>query len=165
MSTLTFSNLATHIPYNADIISWSDASIQARVPSLATVGTYEVKVFKSSNVSGVVTVLQSNPTGFQVTAASGNDIATIYPNPFNPNSEVVNIGYTLPTGATNVDAIIYDMTARLVKQADVSGVSQTTWDGKDQNNRVVGDGVYLLRIVNRDNKSLIAKGKILVVKH
>jgi flagellar hook assembly protein FlgD len=163
MSTLVFTNLTTNVPYNAEIISWSDAAIQARVPRLASIGTYEVRVNKLSTTSGVVTVLTSNPAGFQVTSLGG-DSATIYPNPFNPNKEVVNIGYTTPAGATNIGVYIFDMTARQVSKT-VIGASQTTWDGKDQNGQLVGDGVYLLRVINEDTKSLIAKGKILVVKH
>lgn len=164
MSTLTFTNTVTNVLYQASVISWSDTMIQAQVPQLATIGTYEVMVNKMAVSQGVVTVQQSNQSVFQVTAQSGG-LATIYPNPFNPNSQVVNIIFTQPAGATNIGVYYYDMTARLVKKDMLYSVSQTTWDGKNQNGAVVGDGVYLLRIVNEDTKSLIAKGKILVVKH
>jgi hypothetical protein len=163
MSTLIFTNVVTNVSYPASIISWSDTAIQARVPQ-ATVGTYNVMVNKLAASAGVVSIQQSNKLAFQVTSLSG-ELAKVYPNPFDPiHQPPVNIVFTPPAGVTNIGVYIYDMTARLVSKTSISA-SQTTWDGRDQNGQLVGDGVYLLRVVNEDTKSLIAKGKILVVKH
>ena len=165
MSTLNFTNNSTGTSYPAtNIISWTDTSITARVPSLAPVGTYEVVVNKLASSQGVVTVQQSNQQPFQVTS-SGIDTVKAYPNPFDPNHEIVNLVFNPPAGTANVGVYIYDMTARLVSHTPVGTATQTTWNGKDQSGYTVGDGAYLVRVVNEDTKSLIAKGKILVVKH
>ena len=129
-----------------------------------------------SIVAGNVRAAQSNDVDFRVTAGtSSTGNATIYPNPFNPLEESIpatrasqlsgahaTIAYSA-TGVTNVGIYIYDSTARLVYREITTG-SQVTWDGTDMNGKHVADGLYLLRVVNEDNKSLIAKGKILVIK-
>jgi hypothetical protein len=162
-SSLLFNNAGNNVAYPAQIISWNDTEIEAIVPQTAPIGGYNVVVNRLSIVSGVVTALQSNPAAFQVTN-SGVETAHIYPNPFDPNHEVVNIVFTQPSGAANLGVYIYDMTARRVAKQMISS-GQTTWDGKELNTgTVVADGAYLLRVINEDTKTLIAKGKILVVK-
>lgn len=164
-SYLAFQNIVSNVSYNAEIVSWSDSLIVAVIPRLAAAGTYEVKATRVAVVAGAVTAQESNTTGFQVTSAvAGGDIATIYPNPFNPNAQVVTIAVSNPTGATNLGVYIFDMTAHQVAKQALSGTNQTTWDGKDLNGALVGDGAYILRVINEDTKTLIARGKILVVK-
>jgi flagellar hook assembly protein FlgD len=51
----------------------------------------------------------------------------------------------------------------LVYHASASG-SEVNWNGRDDQGNLVGDGLYLVRIVNEESKSLIAKGKVLVIK-
>ena len=58
---------------------------------------------------------------------------------------------------------VYDITARIVYHEVVSE-NQITWNGRDNEDNLVADGVYLLRVVNEETKSLIAKAKILVIK-
>jgi hypothetical protein len=167
-SYLSFENLSSRISYNAEIISWSDTAIEAVVPRLAAAGTYEVKVTRVAIIAGTVTAMQSNPSSFLITAAAaGGDIVNVRPNPFNPNTETVLMPVTNTYGATNVGYYIFDMTARLVYKHVVTASGTTasdTWDGKDLTQVLVGDGAYILRVINEDTKSLIARGKILVVK-
>jgi hypothetical protein len=151
----------TTVP-STSIIKWSDTSIEAIVPSL-TEGSYTIKVHVPSKGSAVDGNDDSS-VGFQVTSVPpGPGIATIYPNPFNPNAQVVTIAITDAGGATNIGYYIFDMTAHQVAR-QVLGTAQTTWDGKDMNNQVVGDGAFILRVINEDTKTLLARGKILVVK-
>ena len=57
------------------------------------------------------------------------------------------------------------MTAQIVYKRVIAATStQITWNGSDLYNSIVGDGVYILRVINEDTKTLLAKGKILVVK-
>jgi hypothetical protein len=164
-SYLSFENLTSRVSYNAEIVSWSDTAIAAIVPRLATAGTYEVKVTRVAIVAGTVNAMQSNPAGFVITSVPpGPDIATVYPNPFDPNSQTVLIIVTNPGVATNLGFYIFDMTAHQVYRQVVTGTNQTTWSGIDQNNATVGDGAYILRVINEDTKTLVARGKILVVK-
>jgi flagellar hook assembly protein FlgD len=55
------------------------------------------------------------------------------------------------------------MTGRQVYHDTTSKV-QIAWNGRDADGNIVADGLYLLRVVNEDTKSLIAKGRILVIK-
>ena len=163
-SLLNFNNLTTNVSYQAVITKWSDTTIEAIVPTLAPKGNYEIKVVKIPSGSGPVTALESNPSLFTVTSNStGADVAIIYPNPFNAGNEVVNISTTNTGGVTNFGFYIFDMTAQLVyKEVKPSG--GTTWTGIDQYSKLVGDGAYLVRIINEDTKTMLAKGKILVIK-
>ena len=164
-SRLDFTNLSTNVTYHANIIRWSDTTIEANVP-LAPIGDYTIKVIQIRGGSGPVTALESNPASFLVTFNPTPGIATISPNPFNAGKESVSINVASSVGGATIDNIgyyIFDMTAQLVHK-EVTSSTQTTWNGLDQNNAVVGDGAYILRVINEDSKSLIAKGKILVIK-
>ncbi|MEA3493671.1 MAG: IPT/TIG domain-containing protein [Candidatus Margulisiibacteriota bacterium] len=167
-SVLVFENNTTHTSYQCDVLSWSDTSIEAIVPRLAPAGDYTLKVIRLAIAQGTIQAYESNPAAFKVTSGSsstGN--ATIYPNPFNPRSadpthNTATIGYN--TNATVIGIYIYDATARLAYHQTTSDQVSTTWDGKDMNGNHVADGLYILRVVNEENKSLISKGKILVIK-
>jgi Putative Ig domain/IPT/TIG domain/Carbohydrate binding domain (family 11) len=167
-SLLIFENNETHTTYQCDVISWSDTSIEAIVPRLAPKGGYTLKVIRIAVAQGTIQAYESNPAGFEVTSGSSSTgSATIYPNPFSPNStnpshNVTTIAYDA-TGVTNIGIYIYDMTARLVYH-QITNAGQTTWDGTDMGGSNVSDGLYILRVVNEENKSLISKGKILVIK-
>jgi hypothetical protein len=164
-SMVNFDNLSTNVSYQAQVLSWSDTAIEAIVPTLATIGSYEVKVISIPSGSGPVTAQESNPANFQVTALSGGS-ATMYPNPFNAGKETIHISVADTMGATNIGFYIFDMTARLVyKQVvPVAIANYIDWDGRDMSSMLVGDGAYLVRIINEDSKTLLAKGKLLVVK-
>lgn len=167
-SVLIFENDETNTSYQCDILSWSDTSIEAIVPRLAPAGDYTLKVIRIAIAQGTIQAYESNPAAFRVTAGSsstGN--AAIRPNPFNPRSadpthNTATIGYS--TNATVIGIYIYDSTARLAYHQTTSDQVSTTWDGRDMNGNHVADGLYILRVVNEENKGLIAKGKILVIK-
>jgi len=162
-SALLFENTDTKAAFVAKVEKWGNGEIQAVVPELAGVGTYDVRVIKIAISAGTLNAQESNNEIFKITAnAAAVGTVNIYPNPFNPNAETVNFAYN-PGSAANVGIYIYDMTAKQIyKQVD-SG-STATWNGKDDWGKMSGDGAYLLRVVNEDNKQLIAKGKILVIK-
>jgi hypothetical protein len=173
-SLLVFENRNTGITYSVKILSWSDTEIEAIVPRVAPAGNYQLKVIKLEiTAAGNMRAQESNPESFIVTGATppgGN--AVIFPNPFNPlATELAASGMSAnqatiafdANGAPNIGIYIYDATARLVYQG-VTTDTQITWDGRDNGGSIVADGIYLLRVVNADTKSLIAKGKILVIK-
>ncbi|MBN2057232.1 MAG: IPT/TIG domain-containing protein [Candidatus Saganbacteria bacterium] len=176
-SILVFENNSSGTNYQVDILSWSDTSIEAIVPRLAPTGDYTLKVLKLAISAGTLTAQESNPETFQVTAASSSTgKATVYPNPFNPletsvpasrasgmSAATATIAYDA-TGVASVGIYIYDSTARLVYHAMTTDQTQISWDGTDMHGNHVADGVYLLRVVNEEAKTTIAKAKILVVK-
>jgi hypothetical protein len=138
------------------------------VPVKANAGAYNVRVIKVAILANTLNAQESNNQNFKVTApAPADGVVVSYPNPFNPLSSdpIMNkamLTYNKGT-ATNIGIYIYDMTAKLIYK-DLVSASQTTWDGKDTWSNFVSNGAYLVRVVNEDNKSLIAKGKVMVIK-
>lgn len=102
--------------------------------------------------------------------AKGKSIGTsesfAFPNPFNPRSEVVRIKYNL-SRSSNVTLRIMDFGMNLVKTVlqnapRVSNPEQLDyWDGKDENGKVVPNGVYFYRLDIDGNDALF--GKIIVL--
>jgi Putative Ig domain/IPT/TIG domain len=164
-SLICFINKTTLANFTSvNTVKWSDTTIEAIVPSLAS-GLYDVKVLYVQNAGGVLQEYDSNPAGFQITGSFGFGSAATYPSPFNPGAESVTIAVADPGGAANLGFYVFDRTARLVFKQVLAGVNQTSWNGLDQNGNIVGDGAYLVRIVNEDTKALLAKGKLLAIKH
>jgi hypothetical protein len=173
-SRLAFeSNAQDNVTYPMTVLSWSDTLIEAIVPRLAPKGSYTLKVIKMSISQGTLRALESNPKGFQVTSSSpSGGSAIIFPNPFNPlaigltssglAANAVNIAYDA-SGIANIGIYVYDSTGRQVYH-NITSLGQITWNGRDADGNIVADGLYLLRVVNEDTKSLIAKGRILVIK-
>ena len=145
------------------ITAWSPSgdSITMRIPSM-TNGSKNVKVVRASDLR------ESNTVTFEVTGATATDSLTnAYPNPFNPlGGEVTRIVFS-PGSATRADILIFDMTAKLVSKLNwpttgtirPDGRVEVVWDGKNSYGEIVGDGVYLYRVVDGG----VRKGKILVV--
>jgi hypothetical protein len=96
-----------------------------------------------------------------------------FPNPFkpmstDPSSNSTNIQYTLSENAP-VQLIIYDITGQEVKRMSFNkggtggraGVNTVSWDGRGLINEVVGNGMYLYKIIS-GNKA-IGSGKLVVI--
>ncbi|MFA6169164.1 MAG: Ig-like domain-containing protein [Candidatus Margulisiibacteriota bacterium] len=161
-----FTSLTTSALTEGIILNWTTTSIEVVLPAGLPSGMYGVDVkvsAPSASDPAVVTTFVSTPKDFLVTASAAGDVAQVYPNPFNPLAEQANIVVSNTGGASRLGYYIYDMAAQLVYRTS-TGASQITWNGVDQWGSLVSDGAYILRVVNEDNKSLLAKGKILVVK-
>jgi flagellar hook assembly protein FlgD len=144
------------------ISSWSDSQIVFVLPDTFETGEYDLQVYRKDATQGIDALSEAKP--FRVIAASTK--AKVYPNPFNPLSETIKIQVSA-TEAMEVSLFIYDITARVIYKTSASlsvGTNEITWDGKNYLNAIVGDGVYLVRVVNNANKELISKAKILVIK-
>ncbi len=95
-----------------------------------------------------------------------------YPNPFNPDQEVVKIKYTTESADQKVTIRIYSFGFNLVKtiipKAPGSGtidklIQQTeTWNGIDEFGSIVSNGVYFYSIEIGDSKPVF--GKIMVLR-
>jgi len=89
-----------------------------------------------------------------------------YPNPFNPRGGEVMTFECTATASAGATLYIYDMAARLVTQRAfniVSGTSQASWNGYSDDNELVGNGVYLVRLFDPAGKTTLAKGKAWVI--
>ncbi len=110
-------------------------------------------MFRVSSVNGAG--VQSSPSntirvlfGTQSTAGISN--VSSYPNPFNSNSGVATIVYTLDAPG-NVTIEIYSVFGNLVRSMSFSGggaggeqgVNTVTWDGSDAGGRKVSKGIYI----------------------
>jgi len=91
-----------------------------------------------------------------------------FPNPFKPLSGgVTTIQYTLTVNAT-VTLIIYDITGHEVKRirssagenGGMAGLNQVTWNGESMGNDVVGNGMYLYKIIS--GNEVIGTGKLVI---
>jgi hypothetical protein len=84
-----------------------------------------------------------------------------YPNPFNPTTtiryELASIG--------KIKLSVYDVLGREIKVLldvrQAAGSYSVVWDGRDQHGRPVGSGVYLIKMVTDNNRSV---KKMLLVK-
>ena len=84
-----------------------------------------------------------------------------FPNPFNPRT---TIRFTLPESGP-VRLSVYDVLGRQVRlladQSFSAGVHDLPWDGRDQDGRAVGSGVYFYRI---DASAWTQRRKMLLLK-
>ena len=89
-----------------------------------------------------------------------------FPNPFDPQVEVTHMMIQLDE-PTEIGIYIYDMTARQIWKEVIflpAGQTPVEWKGYTYFDKIAGNGVYLLRVVDEGNKKLIGKGKIFVIK-
>ena len=78
------------------------------------------------------------------------NISRNYPNPFNG---ATHIDYQVPVN-NHISIIVYDIMGREVKtlidQVQLKGTHTVGWDGKSENGKLVGTGVYLLQFTSND---------------
>lgn len=103
---------------------------------------------------------------FASQALESKDESYAFPNPFSPGLESVRIKYSLPAGA-DVTIRILDFGMNLVKTLIQNaprnaGNCFDTWSGRDENGKIVPNGVYFYRIDIGDEKPLF--GKILAAR-
>jgi len=82
-----------------------------------------------------------------------NDVALLYqafPNPFSSNT---TISFSLPASG-NVSLKVYNVAGQLVKticdEQRPAGVQKITWNGNDEYGNKVSNGIYLYRLVTKD---------------
>ncbi|MBU0573053.1 MAG: hypothetical protein KKH83_01090 [Candidatus Margulisbacteria bacterium] len=137
------------------ICSWSANEIVFDLP-LMTPGVKLLKVITSDG-------LENDISSFVVLASTTTQTYN-YPNPFNPTGgEKTNIVIS-NDGEPVVLIYIFDSTAEMVKRFTwCEGDAEIQWDGRSDRGQILGDGVYLYRVVKNSDRSLIGKGKILII--
>ena len=92
-----------------------------------------------------------------------------YPTPFKPLSgNIATVSYTLSTNA-NVSVYMYDISGQLLLTKKFSsgtaggraGYNQFTWNGRSDFGRIVGNGIYIYKIITSGRS--IGTGKIVVM--
>jgi len=131
--------------------------------SRETADGYKVLGYWSGDAPQAVKILETQDAHFQVThqqvAGTGGSlmrsgvtsipeyfqVTSVYPNPFNPT---VNITYALPQ-AEEVSIRIFNALGQEViaeRNQLPAGEHVYSWNGLDQNNHLVGSGIYFARI-------------------
>jgi len=82
--------------------------------------------------------------------SSNSGSIAIFPNPF---KDRLNIHYQT-ANENRISIKIYDVAGRLVKQfTDLqSSINQITWNGDDENERTIPQGIYFLCFENFDTR-------------
>ena len=142
------------------ITAWGQTDIEIKVPPME-IGQKSLSIVRTDTK-------QSNIITFDVVGQSvaGAGSSYNYPNPFNPLSgEKTKIVFD-PQGATTATAYIMDMSSKIVGKLiwtdPGTGVNEIEWDGLSAFSEKLGDGVYLYRVIDSNNK-LLGRGKILII--
>lgn len=90
-----------------------------------------------------------------------------YPNPLNPKGgEIVTFECTSDT-TMETTLYLYNMSARLLWQKvfNLQGgaTNRLIWNGYSDYNELVGNGIYLYRLVDSATKKSVAKGKVWII--
>lgn len=76
----------------------------------------------------------------------------LYPNPA-PLS-AIGASLRIDSNAARVTGSVHDVTGRVVRRFDVSGVRPVLWDGRDADGRVVRPGLYFVRVEAGDQRGV-----------
>lgn len=91
-----------------------------------------------------------------------------YPNPFSPDDEIVRLHYSTGGVPSSVTIEVFDFgmnrVRTVVNDAQRSGLAEydEIWNGKDDNNTQVANGVYFYRVVVNNNEPVW--GKVMVLQ-
>ncbi len=135
--------------------------------------TNEFNVWCGTNTDGLIKFFDNTGTwngDWTIFLKSGNKLNSgdtfAFPNPFSPGSEVIKIKYNV-NSSSNVTIRVFDFGMNLVRTV-VQNVSRPvndqqidTWDGKDENGKIVPNGVYFYRVDIGSDEPMF--GKIMVL--
>jgi flagellar hook assembly protein FlgD len=95
-----------------------------------------------------------------------------YPNPFNPSLDgTTAISYKLSKDS-DITVAIYDIAGNKIWQENrlsgseggKGGYNEVTWNGKNMSGELVGNGMYLLMIINTSDNKVLGRGKITIYR-
>ncbi|MCH7858739.1 MAG: CHRD domain-containing protein, partial [Candidatus Marinimicrobia bacterium] len=134
---------------------WASADLTDALIADLLAGNLYVNVHTAANGAGeirgqvIVTqplILGIEESDFDVSLPSTFILLQNYPNPFNPSTQ---IRYDLPR-AVPVTLTVYNILGRqvvtLVDELQAAGSYAVRWNGRDQQGKLVGTGVYVYRI-------------------
>lgn len=98
---------------------------------------------------GVVSAVEDGTIG-GIPAAPAGRMRPAVPNPFNPRTEIM---FELAREA-NISLDVYDLEGRkvrtLARESLAAGEYRMVWNGRDEGGRLLGSGVYLVRLAGDD---------------
>lgn len=111
----------------------------------------------------------SLPDGFKIKTWSSPTQIMVYPTPYNPLKGPAIIIYQLEQD-TNAAVLIYNISHELIFRQDFAaglsggrkGDNSLSWNGYSKFGELAANGVYFVRLVDRSNGKILAKGKIAV---
>lgn len=88
----------------------------------------------------------------------------VAPNPFTPAASQYNIVYFTFNNENNeeVELMIWDLTAALVRRITMPGGNSISWDGRDEYGDICEGGVYIFQL--KVGNSRIGKGTVILAK-
>jgi hypothetical protein len=145
------------------IVAWgNNNSGQCNVPApnadfiAVAGGGYHSLGLKRSSVTGI-----EDPGPGDVPGASSLAIRSVFPNPFNPSTE---ISFEILV-SSSVTLEIYDVSGRRTGAVALGsfgpGVHRVRWDGRDARGRELASGVYFLRLRGAVGESQAVKALLL----
>lgn len=175
-SALTLSNLKLYINEAAQTVTLTQQNSSRTIsyafynPTLAS-GSYNVRVFAMDDAGNATT----KEAASLLVQSSGDALIygtpLCYPNPFNPNTQTANIGYSL-SKASALNLNIYDISGNIITRKTYTaqqtggkaGYNEITWDGKNDSGNIVGNGIYLFFLLVDGKVIQNGKGKLTVFK-
>ncbi|MFH0736601.1 MAG: FlgD immunoglobulin-like domain containing protein [bacterium] len=145
----SFYSINTNKLNNKDVIWVGSSSGLARLIETNGMWTGDWKIYLSSQ------------------PLTGNDEAYAFPNPFSPDAELVKIKFNMGSSSDDVTIRIMDFGMNLVRTVvqnetyNTIGDNYAVWDGRDENGKIVPNGVYFYRIDRGDKDPVF--GKIIVL--
>ena len=134
--------------------------------------TFTFKAQSSGKLAASSTALETA----RVTITGGPlkilDQPLCYPSPFNPERDkTVTFQYTLSDNA-DIDLFVFSAAGQIVKkisieEGDEGGAGQLNkveWNGMTEQGTVMSSGVYLVNIVSRQDKKVLGKIKLTIVR-
>lgn len=150
LTSSKFRAVNTKLDFNNNSNIWFGSEVgSAKLEEIGGIWNGEWKVFVSS------------PN----TASGSESIA--FPNPFSPDDELIKIKYSFKGDSKGVTLRVFDFGMNLVKTVLQNAIRVgdreylENWDGRDENNNIVPNGVYFYRIDIGNDEPLY--GKIMVV--
>jgi hypothetical protein len=133
-----------------------EADIMPTIPDYTQAVTMTAILPSSGWTSGVIRLSDNNIdfVTYQLTTAITDEtmpaalVCNTYPNPFNPNHDLMKITLTGLNKAP-VTGAVYNLKGQCVKQLSALPVNTDatlTWDGSTDNNSTAGNGIYLMKI-------------------
>ncbi len=117
---------------------WNNATDKQYTRNLGSGNGIELLTVEQSQTTGFASLTRNVPQSFE--------IAQNYPNPFNPST---TISYLLPERASVVVSI-YDLQGRIVRSftlgEQLAGTQRVVWDGTNAHGGAAATGVYVYRV-------------------
>ena len=164
-----------NIVNNSNIVTYinGQASINLGLLNLDP-GSYSIRLYceDTSNNSSVTQFnvnLSNVSTTLSIIGPEGSGSSPLnYPNPFNPLTGSTRIAFQITKAVDSVEVNIYSISGDLIRSligATQPGYQTVEWNGRDESNNIVPNGIYLYRIiVTSGSETILGKGKIAVLK-